>query len=463
MMEIKLTYHLVHQWHQQNSTAVIGKVFAKNNILEKEDFATIFQSIHHEADFKHILSNIDGHFAVLTETTEHVFVAVDRIRTFPIFLKKETTSVIVTDYIDCDPVTFNETEAENIKKIYCTLENETLLIGWQQLQAGEYAIIDKKNQSYTIQSYYRHLATVQDLSVSKLTTQLHNLENQLTDKVFQYAAERTILLPLSGGYDSRYLLALLKQKGYPHIECFTYGKKDSFEVLIAKDVCEALQVKWHFIEYSDSLLTLFFTDKWQCYSDLNHHYTSLPHEQEFFALAHLQKQGLLPDNAVVMNGFCLDVHTGSFMKSISNFDLEEFINHEFGIHATLKLYENSWVGYREWLIKNRLSKFIINSVRVYEYFGLDFYLPFWQQDWIHFWYTLPLNQLHNQCFFRKYLFDEVFKITKIDLKKPEHRSHTKYHVLKKIIKTILPSALTNIIQLKQRKDPSRDINNTLFL
>ena len=165
-----------------------------------------------------------------------------------------------------------------------------------------------------------------------------------------------------------------------------------------------------------SLLSLFFTEKWQQYSSLNHHYTSLPHEQDFFAFYYLKERKIIPENAVVMNGFCQDIHAGSFMEEKIKFDLRNHIFEKHAINPPLADYENSWDGYREWLIKNRLSKFIINSVRVYEYFGLDFYLPFWQKDWIEFWYSLKKEQLQHQQFYLEYLFSGIFKKYKIDIK-----------------------------------------------
>ena len=101
----------------------------------------------------------------------------------------------------------------------------------------------------------------------------------------------------------------------------------------------------------------------------------------------MKQHQLLPKNAVVINGYCQDIHAGSFIEPIKNFSLQKVINYKYDIQLNTYDYENSWNGYQEWLVKNRLSKFIINSVRVFEYFGIDFYLPFWNRDWIDFCYS----------------------------------------------------------------------------
>jgi asparagine synthase (glutamine-hydrolysing) len=460
MTDVKLTYNLVHHWHSKNNISVIGNTFLDKILLKENTLIKYFEEVDTEISFADKLKNTVGHFAVVLETQDYFFIAVDIIRTIPLFIRKDKNGILITDTVECSG-DWNSVEVENLKKTYCTLENNTLLSDWQQLQSGEYAVIDKINLSIEINSYYRHQKNKEENEDEK--TRCKRSEKKMMEKVIAYANNRTILLPLSGGYDSRYLLALLKENNYPSIECFTYGRKESHEVLIARNVCEKLNVKWHYIEYTDELLQLFFNSEWNKYSKLNHHFSSLPHEQDFFALHYLQQNNLLAENAVVMNGFCQDIHAGSFIEPIRNFDLQKFIYHKYQLKLNALSYENTWNGYREWLIKNRLSKFIINSVRVYEFFGLDFYLPFWNTDWINFWYSLPDDQLLNQQFYRDYLFSGIFKRYKIDFKKPSHEGIHKLYTLKKISKAILPPKITKLLQLQNSKDISKDANNTLFL
>lgn len=461
MIKIQLTYDLVNKWYSENTISVIGTAFLHNQLLKNHALKVYFESVNNEPSFVEKTAKLSGHFSVLIDTTNYIFIAVDNIRTFPMFIKQQEGELHITDKINENAGNWNETAIENFKSVYCTLENETLLKEWLQLQAGEYAIIDKQTQSVEIKSYYHHKKPF--TKETNLEETLSALENKLVEKIKKYATDRTILIPLSGGYDSRYLLALLKESNYPNIECFTYGRKDSYEVLIAKNVCEKINIKWHFVEYTDALLHSFFTTVWNDYSNLNHHFTSLPHEQDFFAIYYLLQNNLIPEDAVVMNGFCQDILAGSFIEPVKNFDVPKFIFYKHDLKFAASTYENSWFGYQEWLVKNRLSKFIINAVRTYEFFGLDFYLPFWDTDWIDFWYSLPLDARLNQRFYNEYLFNGIFKDLKIDFKKPAHDSTTKFYTLKKISKAILPDSFTKLLQMQNSKNPSKDVNNTLFL
>ncbi|HOU47129.1 MAG TPA: hypothetical protein PLL99_04950, partial [Chitinophagales bacterium] len=188
-----------------------------------------------------------------------------------------------------------------------------------------------------------------------------------------------------------------------------------------------------------------------------------PHEQEFFALYYLKERKIIPENAVVMNGFCQDIHAGSFMEEKIKFDLHNHIFEKHAINPPLADYENSWEGYREWLIKNRLSKFIINSVRVYEYFGLDFYLPFWQKDWIEFWYSLKKEQLQHQQFYLEYLFSGIFEKYKIDIKKEDHPKSNKLDFIKQSLKQFIPNQVFHLLHTLKKPKKIDDINNTFYL
>jgi asparagine synthase (glutamine-hydrolysing) len=171
----------------------------------------------------------------------------------------------------------------------------------------------------------------------------------------------------------------------------------------------------------------------------------------------------LPNNAVVVNGFCQDIHAGSFIEPIKKFNLQKFIQYKYDLQLDVSAYDNSWNGYQELLVKNRLSKFIINSIRVYEYFNLDYFLPFWNKDWIDFWYSLDMNERVKQKFYVAHLFNGIFKQYEIDFKKPTTQNIDSLYAIKKMAKSILPKSITSKIQAQNSQNEQKDVNNTVFL
>lgn len=464
MIDIQLTYQLYHQWQTEKNISILGSAFIADKLLQNETLIHYFHNCNSEQIFIERLDKLSGHFAIIIELEDKILASVDLIRTYPIFFRHREQNIVITDRIIAQQDDeYNAIEIENFKKVYNALENNTLLKNWQQLLAGQYLVVDKKNQTVSIKTYYHHAKETANITDTELLNKLSSLEEKLVKNTIEYANNRTILVPLSGGYDSRYILALLKQSNYEKIECFTYGRKNSYEVLIAKNVAEKLNIKWHFIEYTDTLLDTFFSKDWQQYSNANHHFSSLPHEQDFFALHYMKQHQLLPKNAVVINGYCQDIHAGSFIEPIKNFSLQKVINYKYDIQLNTYDYENSWNGYQEWLVKNRLSKFIINSVRVFEYFGIDFYLPFWNRDWIDFCYSLSMEKRLNQKFFNQHLFSGIFKQYHIDFKKPSHDETNSFYTLKKVVKSILPQKITEQIRKQNSVNPQNDVNNSLYL
>ena len=86
----------------------------------------------------------------------------------------------------------------------------------------------------------------------------------------------------------------------------------------------------------------------------------------------------------------------------------EFLNH-FG---ELVDQEKICALYENWDWKERQVKAVVNGQRVYEYFGLDWCLPFWDLDLMNFWATVPVEQKYQQLlhvtFLKEYDFRGAF-------------------------------------------------------
>jgi asparagine synthase (glutamine-hydrolysing) len=56
----------------------------------------------------------------------------------------------------------------------------------------------------------------------------------------------------------------------------------------------------------------------------------------------------------------------------------------------------------------RQAKFIVNAVRVYEFFGYEWRIPFWDMELVNFFLKVPIEHRINQKLYRKYARDLLF-------------------------------------------------------
>jgi asparagine synthase (glutamine-hydrolysing) len=277
---------------------------------------------------------------------------------------------------------------------------------------------------------------------------------------------KKLVVPLSGGLDSRIIIAMLKRLGANDVICISYGGKGNRESMISKKVAEALGYDWIFVEYTAQKWHECYNSKEaDCYKMFAGNLSSLPHMQDFLAIRELKNQGKLPDNSVFVPGHTADVLAGShipqyYLDNSRKYDSETFLVDSLKIHYSLwKWPSESEVEhiFKEKINKSaagleikdndscanaidffdfneRQAKFIVNSVRVYEFFGYEWRTPFWDADLINFFLKVSMKHRVGQDLYKKYARDRLFSgelsvLQKIDcttdmldLRPLEHRS-----------------------------------------
>ena len=123
------------------------------------------------------------------------------------------------------------------------------------------------------------------------------------ERVLQDTDGRQLLLPLSGGLDSRLLAVWLKRHGARDVVTFTYGVPGSSEVAISRGVAEALGMDWFTVDLDPTEVARtwagpdgvdFQRRTWGL--------TSLPHVQDWYALLQMRRKALIDTDAVFLPG-----------------------------------------------------------------------------------------------------------------------------------------------------------------
>ena len=430
-----------------------GNVFLENKLLSPRELAELMYPLvcnegpNQEKKIEYFLKELNGEFSVVVETKDKIFCALDKLRSIPLFYTITNTGFILSDdayYLKSKlKQNLNEKNAAEFMVAGYVTGNETLFDGIKQTRSGEFLIYQKKENKLKSFFYFRFLhGDYYNLPEEEL----YKILDQAFANTFLRLIESTVkqgkklVVPLSGGLDSRIIVAMLKRLGIEDVICVTYGRKGNRESLISKRVAKALGYNWLFIEQT--------AQKWhKCYrsEEANSYHkfagnlSSLPHMQDFLAVQELKNKGKIPENSVFIPGHTGDMLSGSHIPEYY-LDNSKIYNNETFLTDTLKMHYNLWkwnsIYGLEPIFKakvnksasdleikdnqtcanaieffdfnERQAKFIVNAVRVYEFFGYEWRIPFWDGELINFFLKIPAEQRINQELYIKYVRNHLF-------------------------------------------------------
>lgn len=435
-----------------------GSVWVKGYIFEHPQMKVFAEKLvqlvetANEEDIKKYLADVDGHFAIVLKTPEILFAAVDRIRSIPLFFADYLDHMILTDqptkldYKLCNLESPSALEDRLMLQMsgYCS-GNATLLDGVKQLQSGEYLKFSGCAK-LDVKSYYTyHPANPVTITEKvELKRSLEATSIRILQKIIDSAEGRAIVVPLSGGYDSRLVASGFAHLGYKNVKCFSYGQNNNFESSVSRKVAEKLGYEWKFIELThDVVRTDFQSELHQDYFSFSNTFASVPVEHEFTAVRILKKSGWIPDDAIFVNGMSGDFLTGSHIPVTLQGDrgglnrqerkgqiLSALLNKHYSLWAHLEssdnkklVADNLWneiekevnglpknsiddFGLYEFSeFKNRQTKYVITVQRIYEFFGYEWRLPLWDKEYLDYWENIQLTHKINRNLFVEVMHD----------------------------------------------------------
>jgi asparagine synthase (glutamine-hydrolysing) len=395
-------------WTNLNNIWVKGYAFDLNgDYINEIDLAERFMGITNIDCFEQTVKNFNGLFSIVLSDDNQVFIAVDITRTFPIFYTKQQGQWFISDDANFLRAKFNlDIDKKMMEEFLFSgymLEDKTLVTQIQQVCAHEVVSISE----YTINREYFRYAVSEDSSVDFMLLQkeLFSIYKNVGRRLVISLKGRVAVLPLSGGYDSRLVLTLLKEQGYQKIICFSYGAKSSHEISIATDVAKSVGVQFIKIDYSQSFIeSTLNVREFLNYKKYAGNLASLPHIQDFLAVKHLKQEGLIPDDAVFIPGIAGDIFSGSQIPGKLN-------RHSIGENPQtiiknmyLKLNNNKFTEtlnicttcfdysvVENFCVKEKVPKFIANSVRVYDFLGFSYLLPLMDKELLTFFSKVPVE------------------------------------------------------------------------
>lgn len=398
-------------------------------------FSTVENLKANKAGFTNFLAHQASPFALIYEDNQKIMALMDGMRSFPLFYHHSEKGLFLSDQVDAlledVPKIFNPKQISFFKKAAYTSGKNTLIQDVFVMQQRELLCYDKKDKTLQV-----HTLPIRPYPLTKnLLKDFKNMSDTVFAHLFSVLKNKTAVVPLSGGWDSRLILSALIDLKHPNILCYTYGKKDSDEVRIAQKIVQKHQIKWHFVEYRPQIIQQYCEPEGLAYDAFAAQYTAVAYEQDFFAVQYLHYHNLLPKNAVFLPGYCGDFFAGSkLLKTIpSQLSLKSLTNvivkmQNFGALANdlLKLLmdvlKDSEIhdavsfqkAYLDWYAKHKSDKFINNGARAFEFFNYQWIAPFAHPLWMQFFNALPLAQKQNKKFYKKAILKYYFSPLGID-------------------------------------------------
>lgn len=427
----------------------IGKLFTRIN-LERE-----LLGIPDQNTFERLINKANGFYALIHRNGNAIYAAVDRVRSIPLFYGVKGNRFFLSDDAEWVRLQVGDTKMDPIAREEFQLAGyvtgrDTLFSNVKQLQAGEFLVARVNRQQAVVKChrYYRFLHTEpESYDKAKLEHELDEVMVNAIKRLIDYAGGRQIVVPLSGGYDSRLIVTMLKRLGYGNVFTFTYGVPGNKESRYSKQVAEALGLKWYFVEYTNEMWReIWKTKKRWNYQKWASGWSSTAHMQDWLAVDVLKRKDVIASDCIFVPGHAGDFVAGSHIPSLvfekKEFSLDDQFNAVFTKHYNLAPKNNLTIrsegfwkqrvldvteinviknavdlanAFEKWDWQERQSKLICNSVRVYDFFGYDWWLPFWDYDFIKFWQYIPLELRKDREWYIHYVKEQFLQYSTVVL------------------------------------------------
>ena len=430
-------------WTRQGGSAARGQAFsADGRLLRADDLAALFDRAPDGAAWAATAGSLNGCFAAVRLQGDVLLAAVDRLRTIPLFFADGAQAPLVADSADAIAALLPRRDAdfdarEEFRLTGYVTGSGTLIRGIRQIPAGHcLSRGDQSDAKWTLTPYYafRH-RELRDASDEMLIDGLIATHESVFRRLLADVGDRPVIVPMSGGYDSRLIGVMLRDLGCKNVLCYTYGIAGNWESRISRELAQHLGFRWTMVPYSpEAWRGWASTPAFQAYFRSAGNFASLPHIQDWPAVHELVRRGELDPASVFVPGHSGDFLAGShipkwYAGAAAPITREQLLQSLFDAHYSLwewpeqdhgRLREvfsrrvEEVVGpladssaaeaadrFEYWDCQERQAKFIVNSVRVYESFGFEWRLPLFDHELMDFWSRVPLNgRIGRRLYFR---------------------------------------------------------------
>jgi len=414
--------------------------------VERSDLLSQLAKLPREpqpSDLARVFSNLDGHFAVVARAPSWTFAAVDSVRSIPLAFARFSGQWCIDDQalrlrnaVGLGAGDLDSEAALALGMAGYTIDIATLYRGLQQLGPGELVLFSREGEPrcYRYHCYRPWRGDKPAYDSAKSQKALTETTLALIDATMKGIGDRTLVVPLSAGRDSRLIVSAAHHLGYGNIRTFAYGKPGNHEAETSRAIAERLGFPWRFVPVEVTMMRRYFQSETHAsYCAFADTLQSVLFVQDLPQIAVLKADGFIPSDAVLCNGNSGDYISGAHivpeMCSVAKGLPDEqrlqrivgaLFKKHFGLWTTLQTPTNRARIERQLLaslaragatlgdpsddyglyeyaeFQDRQCRYVITGQRIYEFLGHEWRLPLWEKAYLDFFEAVPLAGKVNQ-------------------------------------------------------------------
>ncbi len=374
------------------------------------------------------VAKLNGNWAVVVKHGESVFLAVDHLRSYQLLYYKTADETVVFDdlraFREGRELNLDERSLHEMLSDGFIWRNRTMFKDIFSLQSGECVTLDPSGNELTSRSWRWY--PTNDRRIKPGDDLVKRIDNSFLN-AFKRTVEsldgRRVMIPLSGGMDSRLVASYFSRLGYKNVVCYSYGPKEgvgtvnSLDAKYSKQVADALGYQWHYVPMSlDNWWELYCSDELSEYNRWFSNGTTFSFQQDIYALRELKSWGVLQPGDVVVPGHSFNIAAGEEIRKACRFwnvaseltggMVSGFITGSYwrtikdlrSLIATFDVKARRYA--REVFVwENELCKFIFNTGRTYEWFDCEWRFPLADKEPLDLWLQIPYRLRYDRAYY----------------------------------------------------------------